>query len=147
MSKLMIAFAIVAILSIRVAAAETAPNWTKTIRMTDGRTFVSDGAITIDAALAKPSELPKTELPEATAKLIERYMALSSADEVNLAGLSAGERPNTYRAPSGLVLNAKYVSFLRQVVPQAKLRMKGDLDPVVILSGGTAVGVVMPMKR
>ena len=146
MLKLIATIAILAAVSISAAAEEKSPNWSKTIRMTDGRTFVTDGAFMIDAGVAGVTDLPKTELPEATAKLIERYMSAPHTSEAYVSELVLGSDPRMYRAPSGLFLNADYVSFIRRKLPQAKFRMKGELDPVAILSNGKAVGVVMPMK-
>jgi hypothetical protein len=121
--------------------------WNRMFRLSDERLFVTDGAITLDAELAKPSVLPGTELPAATGQIMERYMAAELPDEFALRDLRRGARPETYEAPSGVTLAAKYVEFLRRVVPLASLRMKGDLEPVVISSDGKAVGLVMAMAR
>ena len=121
--------------------------WNKMFRLPDARLFVTDGAITFDAQLAKPRELPATELPASTGQIMERYMAAELPDEFALRDLERGTRPETYESPSGVTLAAKYVEFLRRVVPRASLRMKGDLEPVVILSDGKAVGLVMAMRK
>jgi hypothetical protein len=121
--------------------------WNKMFRLSDARLFVTDGAMTLDAELAKPTELPRTELPASTGQVMERYMAADLPDEFALRDLERGTRPETYEAPNGVTLAAKYVEFLRRVVPRASLRMKGDLEPVVILSDGKAVGLVMAMAR
>jgi hypothetical protein len=121
--------------------------WNKMFRLSDARLFVTDGAITLDAELAKPRELPDTELPASTGQVMERYMAAELPDEFALRDLERGTRPETYEAPSGVTLAGKYVEFLRRVVPRASLRMKGDLEPVVILSDGKAVGLVMAVRR
>ena len=129
-------------------AADGAPVWKRQMKLSDGRTFVTDGAMTIDAALAKPAELPKDVLPEATGKLMEKYMTADLPNEYAVGELVRAES-GKYRSPSGLVLSALYVDFLRSVLPDGtlRLRMKGDLEPVVVLSNGKAVGLVMAMKR
>jgi hypothetical protein len=126
-----------------------APTWDRMVRLSDGRTFVTDGSLAIDVALVKPSVLPTEVLGPAAAKLLEGYMAAPLENEYGLGDLKKGPWPQTYAAPSGVVLNATYVDYLRRTLPKAALRfrMKGDLDPVVILMKGTAVGVVMPMRR
>jgi len=74
-------------------------------------------------------------------------MAAELPDEFELGDLERGSRPQTYEAPSGVTLAGKYVEFLRSVVPGARLRMSGDRDPIVIVSDGKAVGLVMAMVR
>ena len=129
-------------------AADGVPAWKKTLEMSDGRTFVTDGAMTIDAALAKPAELPKDVLPQASSKIMEKFMAAELPNEYAIGELERAES-GKYRAPNGLILSALYVDFLRSVLADGtlRLRMKGDLEPVVVLSSGKAVGLVMAMKR
>ena len=47
------------------------PTWQGIVRMSDGRTFVTDGGLAIDAALAKPAKLPEREL---AARVLEQYL-------------------------------------------------------------------------
>jgi len=56
------------------------PVWQRTLHLSDGRTFVTDGGIAMDAALAKPASLPSQTLPEASAKYIERYLGATLKD-------------------------------------------------------------------
>ena len=111
--------------------------------------FVTDGGLAIDAALAKPAVLPAEVLAAASAKVLEGYLAAPLKDEFGLAELEPTATSRTYAAPSGVILNATYINYLRRILPAATLRfrMKGDLEPVVILSNRTAVGVLMPVKR
>jgi hypothetical protein len=127
----------------------TAPTWTRLVQLADGRTFVTDGSLAIDVALAKPAVLPTVVLSGASASLLEGYLTAPFIHECGLAELKAGGKPGTYVAPSGVVLNAKYVEYLRHTLPTARLRLrlKGDRDPVVLLSHATAIGVLMPMAR
>lgn len=123
-------------------------NWQKQVRLHDGRTFVSDGRFALDAALAKPAAPPSTVLPEATAKIIEGYLTAELPDEFGLSQLT-DRSGHKYTAPSGVVLNPIYVDYLRRALPASRLRfrMKGDMEPVVIVLDGKAVGLLMPMKR
>jgi hypothetical protein len=121
--------------------------WNRMFRVPDGRVFVTDGAIMLDAELADLPELPGTELPASTGEVMARYMAAERTNEVELGDLERGAAPQTYEAPNGLPFAAKYVEFLLEVVPDAALRIGGDLEPVVIVDDGEAVGLVMAMAR
>jgi hypothetical protein len=121
--------------------------WNRMFRVPDGRTFVTDGAIMLDAELAGLPEPPSTELPASTGEVMARYMAAERANEIELDDLERGAAPQTYEAPNGLPFAAKYVEYLREVVPDALLRVGGDLEPVVIVDDGEAVGLVMAMAR
>jgi hypothetical protein len=125
------------------------PAWQGIVKLTDGRTFVTDGGIALDAALAKPAALPERVLPPASAKTIERYLAAALKDECASADLKPNPNGRTYIAPSGLALSTTYVNFLRRVLPARTLRfrMGTELEPMVIVSDGKAVGVLMGVKR
>src|SRR5690606_3003252 len=43
------------------------PQWQGVLRHRDGRTFVTDGGLAIDAALARPATLPQKEYPSCAA--------------------------------------------------------------------------------
>ena len=123
------------------------PLWQRMVQLDDGRTFVTDGGMAIDAALAKPT-LPNNALSPVSGKTIERYLAADLPNEFSLSQLSPRDG-RTYAAPSGVVLNATYIDFVRRTLaPQpVRLRMKGELDPVLILMNGKPVGAMMPVKR
>jgi hypothetical protein len=125
------------------------PNWQRLVRLQDGRTFVSDGAFSLDAALAKPAVLPTHILTEATAKVVEGYLTAALPDEFALSQLAPRRDLQKYVAPSGVMLNPIYVDYLRRTLPGSTLRfrMKGDLEPIVIVLDSKAVGLLMPMKR
>jgi hypothetical protein len=125
------------------------PVWQRTLHLSDGRTFVTDGGIAIDAALAKPASLPTPALPDASAKTIEKYLAATLKDEFSVSELTANPNGRTYASPSGLLLNSTYVNFLRRVLPNRTLRfrMETELTPMVIMSDGKAVGVLMGVKK
>jgi hypothetical protein len=81
------------------------PKWQGVIRTQDGRTFVTDGGLVIDAALAKPSSLPERTFPE---KLLHDYFSLPHKNECGLGDLHAAASGKTYTSPNGLALNATY---------------------------------------
>lgn len=121
--------------------------WNKMIRLPDGRLFVTDGALTLDAELADLPELPSIELPPSAGEVMASYMAAERPDEIELDDLERGTHAQTCEAPNGLPFAAKYVEFLREAVPDASLRIGGDLEPVVIVADGRAVGLLMAMAR
>jgi hypothetical protein len=125
------------------------PHWQRTLRLSDGRTFVTDGAMAIDAALARPAALPADVLPPASADLVERRMAAQPPDEFGLSQLSPRPDGRTYGTPSGVDLGRTYVEFLRRALPPARVRLRTGRgrEPVVVLLDGAPVGVVMPVAR
>lgn len=125
------------------------PVWQRTVKLSDGRTFVTDGGLAMDAALAKPASLPATALPAATAKIIEGYMAAPLKDEFAITQLTANAGGRTFSAPSGLAVNATYVNFLKRVLParSLRIRMGSQLEPMVIVSDSKPVGVLMAVAR
>ena len=122
------------------------PAWQGVARMRDGRTFVTDGGLAIDAALAKPAKLPDRELP---AKVLEDYLGASHKDECGFKDLDAAASGKTYTTPSGIALNATYINFLRRILPAASMRfrMTAKMQPVVIVADGKAIGVLMPVAQ
>jgi hypothetical protein len=116
------------------------------VHLHDGRTFISDGAVALDAALTKATSSESQVLPEASAKIIEGYLTAELPDE--FASYQLSRRGETYVAPSGVALNPIYIDYLRRTLPESRLRfrMKSDLEPVVVLLDGKAVGLLMPIK-
>ena len=66
------------------------PVWTRSLQMPDGRTFVTDGGLAIDAVIAKPDAPPSTTLPVETGKVFEGHLKASHTDEIDLADLKTG---------------------------------------------------------
>jgi hypothetical protein len=158
--KQLLALACMAVATALAAAAQSPPTlkppnpgeepgWNRMVRLDDGRTFVTDGAFALDATLARPNALPATVLGAASAKLVEGYLAAAFTTEFRLADLKASPSAKTYIAPNGIPLGAGYVDYLRRTLPaaQLRLRMKGELDPIVIVLDGNRVGVLMPVRR
>lgn len=123
------------------------PEWSRTLQMPDGRTFVSDGGLALDAKVAGPASLPSTVIPPESAKILAGHMAGPFDREIDLADLRPGPFANSFVTADGIGLNGNYVSFLRKVLPGAstRLRTRGPGDPVVIVHDAVTVGVVMPM--
>ena len=146
----------VGLISDRVMGQDSSPSptpaqnrpltWKRVVHLHDGRTFISDGAVALDVALTKASVAGSQVLPEASAKIIEEYLTAKLPDE--FASYQLTRRGETYVAPTGVTLNPIYVDYLRRTLPESRLRfrMKSDLESVVVLLDGKAVGLLMPMK-
>ena len=122
------------------------PAWQGIVRMSDGRTFVTDGGLAIDAALAKPAKLPEREL---AARVLETYLNATHKDEYGFGDLDAAASGRTYTTPSGIPISATYINYLRRTLSASgvRLRVGGEMQPVVIVANGKAVGVLMPVKK
>ena len=121
------------------------PVWQGTVRMTDGRTFITDGGMAVDAAFAKPAALPARDLPS---KVLEDYLKATQKNEYGFADLTQAASGNTYRSPSGIMLNATYINYLRRVAPRAaRFRMTDQGRPIVVVADGKAIAVLMPVKQ
>ncbi|HTV00728.1 MAG TPA: hypothetical protein VMF13_09335 [Luteitalea sp.] len=123
------------------------PTWWRTIPMPDGRRFVTDGGISIDAEVVKPTSLPTLMPPESAAAVV-RLLASPHDADCALGDLRSGAGPNTFVTPSGVILNGNYVTLLRSTAAAGttRLRTSGKTKPVVIMVHGQAAGVMMPVQ-
>src|SRR5262245_57488253 len=85
-----------------VPGASGDPVWQGTVHMSDGRTFVTDGALAVDTALAKPAALPTRAIP---GKVLEDYAKAPHKDECGFADLTMALTGKTYSSPSGIALS------------------------------------------
>src|SRR5262245_796924 len=122
------------------------PQWQAVVRLSDGRTFLTDGGMVIDTAVAKLAKLPEKEYP---GKIIETYLVAPHQQEYGFADLKPTASGKAYDTPIGIPLNATYINYLRRVLPVAlaRFRLSGQLQPVVIMVSGKAVGVLMPVRK
>lgn len=122
------------------------PTWWRTIPLPDGRRFVTDGGLSIDVDIVKPTRLPQA-VPTNSDALV-RLLATPAETESTLDQLRAGARANTFVTPSGVILNGNYVTLLRStsVARRVRLRTSGRTSPVVIAVDGQTVGVMMPVQ-
>ena len=122
------------------------PAWSRVMKMPDGRTFVTDGGLSVDATFAKPATLPSTVIPPESAKILAGRMTAPYDHEIGLGQLTTGSLKNSFATPDGIFLNGNYVNFLREVMPRsARLRTKGKMDPVVVMADGQPVAILMPL--
>jgi hypothetical protein len=122
------------------------PAWSRTVHLADGRVFVTDGGLALDVVVAKPKAMPPDIRGAQAAKALAGHLALVNPTDVGLSDLRPGAKQNEFVAPNGTTLNGNYVRFLRRAAPGARLRLKGLLDPVVVVLDGKVIGVFMPIK-
>jgi hypothetical protein len=122
------------------------PQWRRVLKLTDGRSFITDGGMTLDVALAKPATLPTDVVSGAVAKVVEGYLSAQLPNEIGLNDL--GRRGSSYGGPGGILLNEGYIDYLRNVLParRVRLRMKTDTDPVIVVLDGKPIGLLMPVR-
>jgi hypothetical protein len=126
--------------------APTVPSWTHTVKLPapDGRVFVTDGRLTVDLQIGKPAIRPSTVMAPDTTRAIANYLLAPYPTEFGLNDLKPSESGNTFSGPSGVVLSTYYVTFLRREAPRARLRVRGQYDPLLIVLDGRPVGLLMP---
>src|SRR5215218_10332742 len=98
-------------------ASEQAPVWSRAVKLPDGRTFVTDGGLAIDTAIAKPPQMPETVLGPQSGAQLARYFTVPYDDHVDFGDLRLGQLKNTCTTPKGVVLNGNYVNYLRGILP------------------------------
>jgi len=121
------------------------PAWQLAIEMPDGRTFVSDGGLAVDAKIAKPDAMPKKVLPVANGKIIAGRLTAKFTDEIALSALRPGTSKNTFIGPRDIPVNGNYVTFLRRAAPQSRLRFNGPMDAIVVTLNGQPIGLLMAL--
>jgi hypothetical protein len=122
------------------------PTWSRVLQMPDGRSFVSDGGLAIDAALVKPAALPSVVIPVESTKAIATRMMAPHQEEISPGQLVAGRRENSFVTPAGVHLNGNYVTLFRRVLPaRARLRTRGVADAITVVVDGEMVAFLMPL--
>lgn len=121
------------------------PVWQGTLRAPDGRTFVTDGGLVIEAAFAKPTTLPSRQLPP---KVLQDYFSLPHTVEYGFGDFTRAATGKTYTTPNGIAVNATYVDFLRRVLPRAaRVRVGTASQPVLVFQDGKPVAAFMPVAQ
>jgi hypothetical protein len=60
-----------------------------------------------------------------------------------------GEKFRTVRSADGtlsVTVSSAYIDYLKERYPKARVRIKGDLQPVIFLVGDAIRGAIMPIK-
>jgi hypothetical protein len=113
----------------------------------DGRRFLTDGSLVLDAHYIPGEPVPQRSLPPES---VQRLLRADTDHEFGLSDLLSTGGPNDhYRGPGPVVLNRKYVDLLRGLTFKDALRFraKGGGDRVLLVDGGQVIGVVMPVKQ
>jgi len=121
------------------------PLWQAVVRMSDGRTFITDGGLAIDSAVAKPTRLPERELP---GKVMEGYISVPHRDQYGVGDLDVAASRKGYTTPNGIALNSTFVNYLRCTLPRsARFRTTDKHQLVVVVSENKVVCVLMPVAQ
>ena len=121
----------------------SAVEWRFHADLEDGRNFITDGAMLIESKYLPNAAIPEKSIP---AQTIQRLLDSPSERQFGLENLE--QKGGHYVIPGLVQINRKYVEALQSSPMKSALRFcaKGPNDPIVILDGQKAVGVVMPMK-
>ena len=98
------------------------PAWRGVVKLPDGRTLVTDGNMALDVELAKPKPLPTRVA--GSGPVIDKHLRAAWPDEFSPSQLSKGPRAGMYVSPTGVVLSALYVDYLRRTLPVGRWRLK-----------------------
>jgi hypothetical protein len=122
------------------------PAWQGTVHLSDGRTFVTDGGLALDASVAKGVKLPDRQLP---GKRLEDFLKAPQTAVCGLADVTKRPFGKTYQTPNGIALNATYIDYLRRTltVRSVRLHMTAPAQPVLVEANGKLVGVLMPVAQ
>ncbi|MCC6332582.1 MAG: hypothetical protein IT380_01180 [Myxococcales bacterium] len=127
------------------------PQWSAVARLPDGTRFLLDKSFVFSEA--QLGELPSRNagvplLPEENVQQVVAWMGARVKQPFHLSDLRCGSSKDTYEGPGGVLLNARYVDFLRARVDLWPLAFHstGPLEPIALVMKGRGTGVLMPMK-
>ena len=125
--------------------AAEAMQWRAYSEFSDGRRFISDGALLFDSRYLPSVPLPKVSIHPPN---IQRFLDSVNDHGFDLSDLDREPPDGHYIGPGPIKLNGKYIELLKTspLEPSWRFMAKASTDPVLILDGDKVVGVVMPMK-
>lgn len=125
---------------------QTVPAWTHTVKLPapDGRTFVSDGGLVLDVAIAKPAMRPSQTMAADMGTAVAGYLSGYYPTEFGLGDLREGRSPGVFVGPEGFAVSRNYVTFLTRYAPHVRLRTKGQGYPVLLVRDGQHIGLLLP---
>lgn len=128
------------------------PAWVGVARLPDGTRFLLDSSFVFSEA--RLGQLPLKNaglplLPEKDSAQVQGWLATRVKKPLHLSDLRCGATAGTYEGPDGLLLNARYVDYLRARVDlwPLELHSPGPLQPIALVLKGQGAGVLMPMKK
>jgi hypothetical protein len=128
----------------RVTTAEI--NWTMISDLPDNRRLITDGAFMLDVKYLRLAALPARTL---SSQAVMRVLRSETSNEFGLDDLAPTGALGHYQAPYNIMLNKRYVEYMRQTEPahgRFRFHGRGGFDPVIIYDGGVVIGAIMPMK-
>jgi hypothetical protein len=130
----------------RAADSVQVPEWNKKGTLPDGRVFVTDGAIAIDALIAHVDVLPTDSLSDVQADWLQSILKTPQPAEFGCEDLEYDADRQVWKGPN-VRLNPTYVTYLRATYPGDRLKFRSNKtkDPVLILVHGAVIGVLMPI--
>lgn len=127
------------------------PEWKSVARLPDGTRYLLDSSFVF--AEAQLGEMPMQnaglkELPAPDAEKVIAWMGTRVKKPFHLSDLRCGNAPGTYEGPGGVLLNARYIDYLRARLElwPLELHSNGPLEPIALVLKGRSTGVLMPMK-
>jgi len=125
---------------------QTVPAWTHKVKLPppDGRTFLSDGGLVLDVAVAKPAVRPAQDMPADMGTAVAGYLSGYYPTEFGLADLKEGQTAAVFVGPEGFAVSRNYVTFLTRYAPRVRLRTKGVGYPVLLVLDQRNVGLLLP---
>ena len=129
--------------SAAVRAEVATPQWSHLLVVSDGREFVTDGAIVYNTRLLNNPQIPSQRIDGGR---VERLLAAPLREGYSLDALSpSGEK--YWVGPDQAVYRARDVEFLRATLPgSSHIRLHATLrnEPVVITYKRAPVGLLFP---
>ncbi len=122
-------------------------DWEVISDLPDGRRFISDGSLLLNIEYVSVNTLPTKTVP---AQTTQRLLAWTTNHAFKFSDLRIDESSSHYLAPHNILLNKKYIDYLKQVLPEdqaPRFRGGGATDPVLIVHNDVVIGAIMPLQR
>ena len=119
--------------------------WTIVSQLADGRKFFSDNCIMLESSYIAAGGVPTRTI---SAQTVESLLARKTTHEFGFNDLKSTGVAGNYQAPQNILLNKRYISYLKSLPTSSRFRFRaeGPLDPVLVADGTKIIGIVMPME-
>lgn len=126
------------------------PEWTASVRLSDGSVLVADGEMALNSVLAEPGRIPEATIPAEPIEKMFRAMAVTAPGEsFYLNKLEDIGVEGALRGPRGVLVSERHIAYLRGKFSFRDVQLfNRQLDEdVVIVIDGAPVGILHPMKE